>query len=405
MADQNVTAAPSLGLAAGDLGHSEELFRLISENVTDLIAVVDSSGRRIYNSPSYLQLLGDPAVLQGTDCFQEIHPDDRERIKRVFAETLATGIGQRAEYRMITPRGIHHIESQGNVLRDPASRSPRLLVVSRDVTERKETIEVLRQALTDLNETHDQLKVTQQQLVEAERVQAVSTFAAGVAHEVRNPLQTIILGVDYLSGRLAPGEETSAMVLREMGQAVQRADAIIRGLMEFGSTTAAAFREENLNSILELSIRAVESEFAQHPVQFAQRLAPTLPVLKLEARVMKHVFINLLLYAMRSLRGGGTLTVSTGTRIWTGPGAGANGGYSQLKPGDSVVVAVVECMHAPDALPSGQDQPKGNTSAGVGLTVLKKIVELYGGAIETPARKGLCSKYCVMFRYERQTKL
>ena len=403
MAD-NISSAASLGRPTGNLGQSEELFRLISENVTDLIAVIDSSGRHVYSSPSYLQLLGNPAALHGTDCFEEIHPDDRERMKRVFAETLATGVGQRAEYRMITAHGIRYIESQGNILREPKGNAPRLLVVSRDVTERKEAIDVLRQALTDLNQTHDQLKVTQQQLIEAERVQAVSTFAAGVAHEVRNPLQTIILGVDYLSGRLPVEEETSAMVLREMAQAVQRADAIIRGLMEFGSTAPADIHEENLNSILEHSIRAVESELAQYPVQLLRRLKQDLPALKLDARVMKHVFINLLLYALRSLSGGGTLTVSTSTRRWGGPGAGANGAYSQLKPGDALVVVEVECLHEPGLVPSAPDASKGN-SAGAGLTVLKKIVELYGGAIENVAREGFCSSYCVMFRSQQETEL
>src|SRR5688500_13563555 len=106
MADKNASASLPTGNPAGGLGQSEELFRLISENVTDLIAVIDADGRRIYNSLSYAQLLGDPTALQGTDCFQEIHPDDRERIKRVFAETLATGVGQRAEYRMVTSHGI-----------------------------------------------------------------------------------------------------------------------------------------------------------------------------------------------------------------------------------------------------------------------------------------------------------
>ncbi|PYK97307.1 MAG: hypothetical protein DME19_16800 [Verrucomicrobia bacterium] len=90
------------------LGEREEFFRLISENVMDLIVVVDLEGRRVYNSPSYKSLLGDPARLLGTDSFEEIHPEDRERIRRVFRETIATGVGQRAEFRfMLKERGVH----------------------------------------------------------------------------------------------------------------------------------------------------------------------------------------------------------------------------------------------------------------------------------------------------------
>src|SRR5947209_3469715 len=64
--------------AAEALRESEEFFRLISENVTDLIAVLDPGGRRIYNSPSYKTLLGDPDSLRGTDSFNDSHTDDRE---------------------------------------------------------------------------------------------------------------------------------------------------------------------------------------------------------------------------------------------------------------------------------------------------------------------------------------
>src|SRR5206468_6547148 len=83
------------------LREREEFFRLISENVTDLIAVVNLQGKRVYSSPSYRALLGDPEKLFGTDAFQEIHPEDRERIRRVFRETIATGVGQRAEFRFL----------------------------------------------------------------------------------------------------------------------------------------------------------------------------------------------------------------------------------------------------------------------------------------------------------------
>ncbi|RPH79360.1 MAG: PAS domain S-box protein, partial [Planctomycetaceae bacterium] len=72
------------------LRRSEEFFRLISENVTDLIAVVDRDGRRLYNNPAYERSLGPSSGLAGTDSFHEIHPEDRARIQAVFRETLAS---------------------------------------------------------------------------------------------------------------------------------------------------------------------------------------------------------------------------------------------------------------------------------------------------------------------------
>ena len=119
------------------LRENEERFRLIAENVTDLIAVVDAQGHRIYNSPSYSAMFGDAMLLPGTDSFNEIHPDDRDKVQRVFQETVATGVGHRARFRFVLADGSpRHIESQGSVIRDAAGAVSRVIVVSRDITDR-----------------------------------------------------------------------------------------------------------------------------------------------------------------------------------------------------------------------------------------------------------------------------
>ncbi len=103
-----------------------------------MVAVLDESGRRIYNHHSYQPILGHPAELAGSNSFTEIHPADRDRIQRVFQPTLATGQGQRLEYRFLLPDGsVRHIESLGNAIRDSAGRACLMVVVSRDITARK----------------------------------------------------------------------------------------------------------------------------------------------------------------------------------------------------------------------------------------------------------------------------
>ncbi len=86
------------------------------DNLADLVAVLDLHGHRLYNSPSYRRILGDPALLRGTSSFAEIHSEDRPRVEQAFQETVRTGLGQRLEYRMIGQDGqARHIESQGSV--------------------------------------------------------------------------------------------------------------------------------------------------------------------------------------------------------------------------------------------------------------------------------------------------
>jgi PAS domain S-box-containing protein len=133
------------------LQKSEQQFRLIMENLADLVAVLDLNGCRLYNSPSYQGILGDPAKLRGTSSFDQIHPEDRMRVKQAFEETVRSGVGQRLEYRMVGEDGqARHIESQGSVIRDAQGRVSQVVVVSRDVTERKRAEEKISEVNEDL---------------------------------------------------------------------------------------------------------------------------------------------------------------------------------------------------------------------------------------------------------------
>ena len=121
------------------LYEKEEFFRTISENVEDFIAVLDLNGRRLYNNPSYANFFGGVETLKGTDSFAEIHPDDRERIKQVFKKTVQSGIGHRTEFRFVLPNGsIRNMESSGWLIKNSQGEALRVIVVSHDITERKQ---------------------------------------------------------------------------------------------------------------------------------------------------------------------------------------------------------------------------------------------------------------------------
>lgn len=120
------------------LREQKEFFHLIAENIGDFIAVLDVDGKRIYNSPSYLQFFGASNDLRGTDSFAEIHPEDRERVRQAFRETVDSGVGRQLAYRFLRADGsISEMESRGSVIKDSQGRIARVVVVSHDVTERK----------------------------------------------------------------------------------------------------------------------------------------------------------------------------------------------------------------------------------------------------------------------------
>jgi len=126
----------------------EELFHLISENAADMIAVVDMEGRRIYNSLSYQRVLGySTEELQASSAFEQIHPDDRARVKRAAEDARRSGIGETLEYRIRHKHGAWLVlESTSSVIWNAEGEPEKLVIVNRDITERKRAEEALRRS-------------------------------------------------------------------------------------------------------------------------------------------------------------------------------------------------------------------------------------------------------------------
>jgi PAS domain S-box-containing protein len=135
------------------LADRDELFQLITENAADLIAVVDSAGNRLYNSPAYTKVLGySEEELSTTSAVDQIHPSDRERVLQAAAKARASGRGQRLEYRMRHKNGDWRIlESTASPIQNANGELERLVIVNRDITDRKRAEEMLEhRALHDL---------------------------------------------------------------------------------------------------------------------------------------------------------------------------------------------------------------------------------------------------------------
>jgi diguanylate cyclase (GGDEF)-like protein/PAS domain S-box-containing protein len=123
--------------------HDQELFfNMIAENSDEFVSVLDLKGRRLYNSQSYGKLFGNLDTLVGTDSFEEIHPEDRKYLQQVFNETVQTGHGMHADFRFILPDGsVRYMESRGTLVRNSNGIALRVVVVSRDITERIQAAE------------------------------------------------------------------------------------------------------------------------------------------------------------------------------------------------------------------------------------------------------------------------
>ncbi len=126
------------------LAERDQLFQLITENAADMIAVVDNTGRRIYNSPAYQRILGySTEELKATSSIEQIHPDDRQRVLDAADKARSTGEGQRLEYRIRHKDSTWRVlESTASVIRNAKGEIEKLVIVNRDISERKRAEEM-----------------------------------------------------------------------------------------------------------------------------------------------------------------------------------------------------------------------------------------------------------------------
>ena len=137
-----------------ELRKREELFRLVTENAADMIALVDVDGRRLYNSPSYQKVLGySPEELRESMAFQQIHPDDQPKVKQAAQSARITGTGKTLEYRIRHKNGSWRtLESTASAIRNAEGHIDKLVIVNRDITDRKSI-----ETRLEYNALHDSL--------------------------------------------------------------------------------------------------------------------------------------------------------------------------------------------------------------------------------------------------------
>jgi len=140
-----------------ELIQRNQLFEVITENAADMIAVVDCAGNRLYNSPAYQKVLGySSEELRLTSPLEQIHPEDQQRVLEAAKKAELTGRGERLEYRVRHKDGTWKIlESVATPIPNKDGQTEKLVIVNRDITERKRAEEIiahnaLYDGLTDL---------------------------------------------------------------------------------------------------------------------------------------------------------------------------------------------------------------------------------------------------------------
>ena len=165
-------------------------------------------------------------------------------------------------------------------------------------------------AQEELKKTHEELKNTQLQLIQAEKLDTIGTLSAGVAHEVKNPLAVIQLGINYMQKTIAKGSDLDG-VIKDMDDAIHRADNVIKELVDFSASKQLKLEIQELNTIVEESLLLVKHELTKYNINIVKELGENLPFVEIDRNKIQQVFINLFMNAIHAMGSKGTLTVRT----------------------------------------------------------------------------------------------
>jgi diguanylate cyclase (GGDEF)-like protein/PAS domain S-box-containing protein len=207
-----------------DSRKNEEIFKIVTENAADMIALVDVKGRRLYNSPAYKRILGySPAELGETSAFEQIHPDDRFRILDAAREARETGVGKQLDYRIKHKDGSWRVlESVASTIRDGNGQVAKLVIVNRDITDRKRAEEQLEHNLF-----HDPLTGLPNRRSCLDRLQ--NAFVQS-RHESRRRYALLLANIDHFKvfnesmGSVA-GDEILMEISRRFAATLRQRDA------------------------------------------------------------------------------------------------------------------------------------------------------------------------------------
>jgi len=170
-------------------------------------------------------------------------------------------------------------------------------------------VDVEKKRTVELKRTYNKLQMTQEQLIQAEKLNAVGLLASGVAHEVRNPLGIIIQGVNYLEEKITTKEEDVLEVLAMLKDSVKRADKIINALLDFSRAASLNLQPEDINSILENSLNLVKNQFKFDNIEIVREIKIDIPRVLVDKNKIEQVFINILLNAVQAMSGGGKIII------------------------------------------------------------------------------------------------
>lgn len=342
------------------LEESEARYRTVVNTQTEFVARFTPDGRPTFANDAYcryMNLTQEELVGRGVSDFSYILPEDRVRHDAHLAELTPEKPTCTVVFRSILPDGSFHWEEWNDTgIFDTAGRLVELQAVGRDITERKLAEEALRQS---------------------EKMAALGSLLAGVAHELNNPL-SIVVGYAGMLQEFAPDDPTRRRA-QEIHIAAERCARIVRTFLAMARSRPSEHVAVQPGEVIADALRLAAYGLRSNGVEVAVEAVPDLPAVLADRDQLHQVFMNLILNAQQAM-----MAVEGPRRLI----------IRNFAEGGRVVTTLTDTGHGIDPTsqprlfdPFFTTKPQG-MGTGIGLSVCLRIVEAHGGLIRLDPAPG-----------------
>jgi two-component system NtrC family sensor kinase len=224
-----------------------------------------------------------------------------------------------------------------------------------------------------------ELEEHQEQLVQSRKIAAVGTLTSGIAHELNNPINNIVLTAEALKEDFQDvSPEESLGLIQDILVQAERAAEIVKGLLDFSRAEHPEFVALSVSEVIQDTLKLVRNQLTLSGIHVDMQMPADLPPIHGEKKSLQQVFLNLFINAIQAMLDGGTLQI----RAHPSPG----GHWLVIDVTDTGVG--IDPDHLPQIFDPFYTTKQVGRGTGLGLSVTYGIVEKHGGHIEARSRKG-----------------
>jgi PAS domain S-box-containing protein len=221
----------------------------------------------------------------------------------------------------------------------------------------------------------DSLKTLQSLVSYSAKLTALGRLTSGVAHEVKNPLNAMMIHLELLKEKLGPSSEGVQENLEVIGTEIRRLDRALQGFLKFIRPQELALKPVDLNALLQSLIALLEVEWQKAGIRFVFRPESPLPTITADEELLHQAFLNLLLNACQAMPKGGAIQIVTERETPQAVGVTIADEGVGISPEDLDKIFALYYTTKPDG-------------SGIGLSLVYRIVQLHDGVIDVSSEVG-----------------